>query len=309
MPTDRSPTPTALPRAADLRADCARCFGLCCYVPAFAASADFAVDKPAGTPCPNLGDDFRCGIHDRLRDRGFPGCTVFDCFGAGQQLAQVTFGGRDWRAHPELAEPVRAVFPVLRALHELLWYVTAAVALRPGDPLDGELRQVGERLTAHTRLGPDELRAVDVDALRGEVNPVLTRASTRVRSRGGRPGRDHRGADLVGADLRRADLRAANLRGAYLVGADLRGVDLRLADLTGADLRGADLRGADLTGSIFLTRAQLDAARGDAATGVPASLGRPAHWSPTPVTIARRPADGRRAESRRADGRRGPAAR
>ena len=31
--------------------------------PAFARSADFAVDKPAGTACTNLQADFRCGIH------------------------------------------------------------------------------------------------------------------------------------------------------------------------------------------------------------------------------------------------------
>ena len=67
----------------DLRADCARCFGLCCVAPAFAASADFAIDKPAGQACPHLAGDFRCGIHDELRPRGFPGCTVYDCFGAG----------------------------------------------------------------------------------------------------------------------------------------------------------------------------------------------------------------------------------
>ena len=38
----------------DLTADCSRCAGLCCVLPAFAASADFAVDKPAGTPCRHL---------------------------------------------------------------------------------------------------------------------------------------------------------------------------------------------------------------------------------------------------------------
>ena len=84
-----------------LHADCARCFALCCVAPAFAASADFAIDKPAGQPCPNLLADFRCGIHDHLRERGFPGCTVFDCFGAGQRVAQVSFGGVDWRRAPE----------------------------------------------------------------------------------------------------------------------------------------------------------------------------------------------------------------
>jgi hypothetical protein len=280
------------PQPADLRADCARCFGICCVVPAFAASADFAVDKPAGTPCPNLGGDFRCGIHDRLRERGFPGCTVFDCFGAGQQVAQVTFGGRDWRGHPELAEPMRAVFPVMRALHELLWYVTEAVALRPGAPLDEELDRAGDALRGLTRGGPDELRALDVDALRREVNPVLSRAAERVRSRSGRAGLDRRGADLVGADLRRVDLRSANLRGAFLLGADLRDADLNLADLTGADLRGADLRGADLRGALFLTRAQLDAARGDHRTRVPAPVGRPSHWSLPLTPVPRRAGPG-----------------
>jgi len=39
---------------ADLRADCDRCLGLCCIASAFAASADFGLDKPAGRPCPEL---------------------------------------------------------------------------------------------------------------------------------------------------------------------------------------------------------------------------------------------------------------
>ena len=93
-PVMPDPLPTRRARA-HLRADCSRCAGLCCVAPAFAASADFAIDKPAGTPCPNLRDDFRCGIHAAAAaSAGFPGCEVFDCFGAGQQLTQVTFGGR-----------------------------------------------------------------------------------------------------------------------------------------------------------------------------------------------------------------------
>src|SRR5438552_5832855 len=119
-----------------LRADCSRCFALCCVAPAFAASADFAIDKPAGHPCPNLQEeDFRCGIHDALRPRGFPGCTVYDCFGAGQQVAQVTFGGRDWRSHPEIADRMFGVFPIMRHLHELLWYLREALTLRPSAAL------------------------------------------------------------------------------------------------------------------------------------------------------------------------------
>jgi hypothetical protein len=47
---DEPAAPADLARARrDLTADCSRCVGLCCVVPAFAASADFAIDQPAGT--------------------------------------------------------------------------------------------------------------------------------------------------------------------------------------------------------------------------------------------------------------------
>jgi uncharacterized protein YjbI with pentapeptide repeats len=242
-----------------LRADCTRCFALCCVAPAFAASADFAIDKPAGRPCPNLRADFRCGIHDDLRERGFSGCTVYDCFGAGQQVAQVTFGGRDWRQAPGTAARMFAVFGVMRQLHELLWYLTEALALPAARPLHDELRRALAETERLTGGSPNDLMALDVAGHREAVNVLLLRASELARA--GRDGADHRGADLVGRNLRGADLRGANLRGASLIAADLRGADLRLADLTGADLRGADLRDADLTGALFLTQAQLDAAR------------------------------------------------
>lgn len=260
-----------------LRADCARCFALCCVAPAFTVSADFAIDKPAGHACPNLGSDFRCGIHDRLRQRGFAGCTVYDCFGAGQQVSQVIFGGQDWRHAPGGARRMFDVFAVVRQLHELLWYVTEALRLPAAAPVHDALRRARERTARHADADPDTLLALDVPTHRREVNALLVRASDLVRA--AVPGRvDHRGADLIGARLRGADLRGASLRGAYLIGADLRDADLRVADLIGADCRGADLRGADLTGSIFLIQSQLDAAKGDATTTLSPSLRHPAHW-------------------------------
>ncbi|QOC95349.1 pentapeptide repeat-containing protein [Micromonospora craniellae] len=266
-----------------LRADCGRCFGLCCVAPAFAASADFAVDKPAGQPCRNLRSDFACDIHADLRDRGFPGCTVFDCHGAGQRVAQETFGGRDWRAAPENAPLMFDVFAVMRPLHELLWYLTEALALRPPAALREEL---AEALAETDRLAggsPQDLLALDVEAHRSTVNRLLSRTGDLARARGGPPGSDRRGAVLVGRDLRRVDLRGANLRGAVLIGADLRGVDLTRADLTGADLRGAAVGGADLTGALFLHQAQVDAARGDRRTRLPDRMTRPPHWSAMPL--------------------------
>ncbi|MBN0042963.1 pentapeptide repeat-containing protein [Streptomyces actuosus] len=263
---------------AQLRADCSACFGLCCVALPFARSADFAVDKPAGKPCTNLGADFRCGIHARLREEGYSGCTVFDCFGAGQKVSQVTFGGTDWRAAPERAGAVFASFAVMRQLHELLWYVDEALGLRAARPVQRELREARDRIDALSRQDADGLTAVDVNALRGEVNALLLRTSELYRADVPGRRRNHRGADLMGARLRGADLAGASLRGALLVAADLAGADLRRADLIGADLRDADLRGADLTGCIFLTQAQLDAARGDTATRLPKGLKQPSHW-------------------------------
>ncbi|MDP9428029.1 MAG: pentapeptide repeat-containing protein, partial [Actinomycetota bacterium] len=191
---------------ARLRADCARCAALCCVAPAFAASADFAIDKPAGHACPNLRDDARCGIHAELRERGFPGCTVFDCFGAGQQMVQTTSAGRRDLRSPE----VSMVFGVQRQLHELLWYLTEALALDAAAPLSRELAAAHQRAERLTAAGPRELAAVDPGVLRQEGGALLMSVSELARS-GVRPrGRDRRGADLVGAGLRATELRGAD---------------------------------------------------------------------------------------------------
>jgi uncharacterized protein YjbI with pentapeptide repeats len=261
-----------------LRADCERCFGLCCAAPAFSASADFAIDKDAGKPCPNLQSDFRCAIHHRLRQQGFPGCAVYDCFGAGQKVAQVTFGGQDWRRTPQIAAQMFEVFMIMRQLHELLWYLTEALTPPPARPLHGALRLALDETERLTLGSPDELVELDVGAHRRDVNALLLRTSELVRAVARRHEIDRSGADLIGKDLRGTDFRGANLRGAYLIGADLSGADLGMADLIGADFRGADLSGADLTGSIFLTQSQLDAANGDLETKLPPSLTRPTHW-------------------------------
>jgi hypothetical protein len=260
----------------DLVADCGRCSGLCCVAPAFARSADFALSKPAETPCPNLRvsvpgrSDAPCGIHGLLLDRGFPGCVAFDCFGAGQRVSA------DWRDGPEAAREAFDSFAVLRGLHEMLWYLSEALpeiapALR---------EEVAEAATQVTRLAEDPRAGVDVDAVRGEVGELLGRVSAAVRRSSGR---GHARADLAGQDLRagRASRRAlagTTLRGALLMGADLRGVDLGRADLLGADLRGADLRGAGLARTLFLTGPQVSAARGDATTTLPERVRRPAAW-------------------------------
>jgi hypothetical protein len=264
----------------DLRADCANCFALCCVALPFTRSADFAIDKPAGTPCRHLRADFACGVHDRLRSLGFPGCHAYDCFGAGQRVAQQSFGGRDWRSHPELAAPMFGAFATMRHLHELLWYLTEALGWPAARAMHPDLRSALDATEHAAAAEANTLAALDVNAVRDRVAPLLRRASALVRGPGAP---DRSGADLAGADLRRTPLRAADLRNTRLIGADLRGTALERADLLGADLRGADLRGADLSTALYVTQAQVNAARGDAATRLPTRLDRPTHWPTAPL--------------------------
>lgn len=270
-----------------LQADCASCFGLCCVALPFAASTDFAMDKAGGSPCHHLQSDFRCGVHSSLRQRGMRGCTVYDCFGAGQKVSQITYNGRDWRQVPETSQQMFEVFPIMRQLHELLWYLNEALTLQPAQDIHTDLSLSLDETNRLTQLPPESLLQLDVAAHRAEVNQLLLRTSELVRDderkkHKGPPVRQMiggRGANLIGAKLKGADLRYSSLRGAYLIAADLRGADLRVADLIGADFRDADLRGANLTGSLFLTQFQVNAAKGDASTKLPPTLTRPEHWT------------------------------
>ncbi|SMH28360.1 Uncharacterized protein YjbI, contains pentapeptide repeats [Rathayibacter oskolensis] len=296
-----SRTRVDLGRREDLGADCSRCFALCCVALAFSRSADFPLDKAAGDPCVNLDDDDSCSVHRTLRPRGFVGCTVFDCFGAGQKVSMQTFGGVSWRGDEEVRRRMFAVFPLMRRLHELLWYLESALALPGGDAAArASLRDRFDAVHALTLGRAEDVLALDVDAEFAASRPVLITASAAARAgRGGargtgRPsGRLRRGAELVpgadlaGASLAGADLRGVDLRGALLLAADLRGADLRACDVLGADLRDADVSGADLSEAIYLTQSQVSSMRGDAATVLPPDFTRPSHWLLEPWSVSR----------------------
>ncbi|KQR50610.1 hypothetical protein ASF88_15285 [Leifsonia sp. Leaf336] len=273
----------------ELSADCAACTGLCCVALAFARSADFAFDKAAGEECVNLEDDFRCRIHPQLRERGFKGCTVFDCFGAGQHVTQHTFGGATWRSGDPVRAGMFAVFPIVRQLHELLWYLREALGMPAAAALHPALRASWDDVAAAADAEAEVILELDIDALRDPAAALLREAARLTRESG--PQADTRarlriprsrlspGADLLGADLHGADLRGAELRGALLIAADLRDADLAGAELIGADLRDARLHGARLEQAIYLTQTQVDAALGDARTRLPQALRRPSHWT------------------------------
>lgn len=260
-----------------LRADCSSCAALCCVVPPFVRSAQFAITKPAGVACPHL-DSYRCTIHADLRGRGFAGCVAYDCFGAGQRVTAVVLAGRDWRTDRRALEDVAQALPWARRWHEVAWYLDAAARLPATAVLHEALLGARDAALELAVLGPRDPLSADADVQRADMDQLLRRASDLARA--GHPDRrELRGASLVAARLIGVDLTGANLRGATLLGADLRRATFADADLTGADLRGADLREADLGGALFLTQAQLETAIGDGRTRLPAGMRRPDHWA------------------------------
>lgn len=173
-------------REPDLQPDCARCAALCCVAFAFDRSEDFALDKPAGSPCPNLMADDRCRIHADLVGQGFAGCASYDCHGAGQRVTQEMFAGRSWRESPELAAAMFEAFRILRKVHALLDLLRTAGQL----PLTAD--QSARRDALRAALNPSEgwtnatLADFERSTLQAEVRSFLTslRGNAAVSGRG-----------------------------------------------------------------------------------------------------------------------------
>ena len=270
----------------DLTADCSKCFGLCCTALNIIASSDFPINKPESIPCMNLQTDYSCQIHSQLREKGFKGCTVFDCLGAGQIVSQVTFSGQSWRDNPETGEKMFQVFPIMVQIHEMIAYTAEAMSFDIPTNLFDELSQKLKELQDLSKLDADELLSLELVMHRFSVNKLLTVASDSIRENtivkliGAKKVKDfdHARADWMGKNLKGKDLRATDLRGAYLIAADMRNADLRAVNFIGADLRDADFSGADLSTSMFLTQMQINSAKGDVKTKLPAHIKRPSHW-------------------------------
>lgn len=257
------------------RVQCGDCFGLCCTALAFSASSDFGHDKPEATPCRNLDNEYRCRIHDRLRPSGYKGCTVYDCFGAGQQISQVTFQG----IYDETTKPVMyALYPKMVHLQEMMWYLTDGIrpVTRKIHPL---LEDKLSELDALTRSSPDELAALDLNQVRATLLPLLAQIEELVQTPVAETGKRSLPRDWIGKNLAGQDFSGLSVRGQFLLATNLSNSRLRGVNFLGADLRDCQLAGADLTDALFLTQAQVNAAQGDAKTRLPERLLRPSHWA------------------------------
>jgi hypothetical protein len=167
------------PDLPDLAADCAACVALCCIGLALDKGADFAIDKPAGTPCPNLSGH-ACRIHADLANRGFPGCARYDCEGAGQRSVAL-HGGASWRDDPDVLSPMLDTFSHLRRIHELLNLLLAAGRL----PLEPDHEH--ERRLLVAALCPQEMTSGLAATLATGPIPGRARAFFRDLRRGMQP--------------------------------------------------------------------------------------------------------------------------
>lgn len=269
------------------KADCEKCYGLCCVALYFSALDGFPVDKEGGVPCPNLQEDYRCREHKNLTALGLKGCCGYDCFGAGPKISQDTFSCKSWKDMKKSANEMFAVYLIMRQLYEMLLYLKQARNKDATFSLWEALDFMFDETEKITNQRPEKLMELDIDAHRQRVNQFLLKASELIRkdARGENSSLKNQetligpGKDLMGVDLRNFDLIGANLRGAYLIGADMRRCILKGADLIGVDLRDADIRETDLSESVFLTQAQLNVAKGDSGTKIPQDMLRPGHWS------------------------------
>jgi hypothetical protein len=151
---------------------------LCCVATSFDASEDFAIDKPAGVACPHLTPDRRCGIHDRLVLRGFRGCAVYGCHGAGQRVTRA-FAGR-----PGAGRERDEAFMVLRVVHELLWLLTEAAKLCPPSHA-AVLVEIAREVDALDRLAESPpIPDAGLEAHREAAHAILRRVGDAL---GGRP--------------------------------------------------------------------------------------------------------------------------
>lgn len=270
----------------NIKINCEKCFGFCCTALYFSKCDGFPEDKEAGKPCVNLQKDFKCAVHRELRKKGLKGCTTYDCFGAGQKVAQITYKGEDWITTKELSKEMFDVFLVMRQLHEMLWYLVQASLIAETSAIKEKIKMLIEKTISLTELPPESILKIDVERHRDAVNELLKLASKErqksllhLKKSNDRNKKSlSSGYNFIGANLTNTNLVGANLIGALLIAANLKNADLTGANFIGADLRDADISGANLKHSIFLTQYQINSAKGDSNTKLPKELVRPSYW-------------------------------
>ena len=270
----------------DLKANCSKCFGLCCTALYFSKTEGFPQNKEARKPCLNLEGDFRCKVHDKLDIKGLKGCMAYECLGAGQKVAQVTYKGDSWRKNEKKSKEMFDVFTIMIQLHEMMWYLSEAFRIQRNDDEKRKVELMLEEIDKLTRLDAKSILDLNIEQYRKRVNKLLLITSEQVRKKyfkGHNPKLNNNRKiagrfNFMGANLKGQKLAGENLSGSLFIAANLTNVDFSGSELLGSDFRDANLSGANLSKSLYLTQAQINAAKGDSNTKLPKSLTKPLNW-------------------------------
>lgn len=156
-----------------LRADCAHCVALCCVALSFERSAEFALDKPAGHPCPNLSANFSCAIHAQRVERGFSGCIAYECMGAGQRVTAL-FGAAARAPDSATRARIGRSFAIMRRIHDALHLLEIASVL----PLSHQQRQHAREIESDLIAASSSLTTLDAP----DIVTLLRRCSAYLHS-------------------------------------------------------------------------------------------------------------------------------
>ncbi|MCB9586231.1 MAG: hypothetical protein H6718_12585 [Polyangiaceae bacterium] len=155
-------------RRLELVTDCAQCLGVCCVATSFEQSDEFAHAKAPGERCRYLTSNSRCSIHSERERRGYSGCVLYDCNGAGPRVSAAL-------PLPEQAGDRHAAFLVVRQIHALIALVRhAADLVCKSHPL------LAARLSTHEALLVRSVNeaiqapgSVDVESLSSSTHALL----------------------------------------------------------------------------------------------------------------------------------------
>ena len=187
----------------------------------------FPEDKKAGEPCINLSKDFTCKIHKDLSKNNLKGCINYDCFGAGQKVAQYIYKNVSWKNSPNQAKEMYDVFVVIKNLQEMIWYLYDGITFAENEDLKIRINLMIKETENLTNLSGKDILNINIEDHRIKVNSLLkeVRANVIRNIHHKRKNDMPLGFDFIGKKyFRRKKLIGENLAGALLIGSNLQDV-------------------------------------------------------------------------------------
>lgn len=199
------------------------------------------------------------------------GCLAYDCCGAGQIVTRL-YGAENWKSNPSTAQEEFDVFVKSFYLQQILWYLSEVITLQPAKELWKEADIFSDELHLLLKSSPQEILDFDIASFKRNVNVLLNRAWTKVKTQVGNSNNLEKKKDFIGHNFKKSKLVGCDFSSTLLIAANLEGCDLTGCNFLGTDMRDTNIKNANLSKSIFLTQGQVNAAIGNLNTRIPKHL-------------------------------------